>query len=62
MLDYKVLKVVINFYFITKLKKEGTGIGLYMASTIIQRIFHGTITVTNSAKGAKFLIEIPLHR
>ena len=59
-IDEEIIEKVFDPYFTTKPKEEGTGIGLYMASTIIQRVFHGSISVTNSAKGAKFLIEIPL--
>ena len=58
-IDEEIIEKVFDPYFTTKPKEEGTGIGLYMASTIIQRVFHGSISVTNSAKGAKFLIEIP---
>jgi signal transduction histidine kinase len=58
-IDEEIIEKVFDPYFTTKPKEEGTGIGLYMAYTIIQRVFHGSISVTNSAKGAKFLIEIP---
>lgn len=56
----ELLLKVFDPYFTTKSKNEGTGIGLYMASTMIQRIFQGTITVSNSYKGAKFMVKIPL--
>ncbi len=59
-IDDLILPKVFDPYFTTKSKDEGTGIGLYMANTIIQRIFQGTITVSNSAKGAKFMVKIPL--
>jgi signal transduction histidine kinase len=59
-IDEEIITKIFDPYFTTKPKEEGTGIGLYLASTIIQRIFHGTISVSNSSKGAKFLIEIPL--
>jgi signal transduction histidine kinase len=57
-IDEEIIEKVFDPYFTTKPKKEGTGIGLYIASTIIQRVFHGSITVSNTDKGAKFLIEI----
>lgn len=59
-IDEEIIEKIFDPYFTTKPKEEGTGIGLYMASTIIQRVFHGSITVSNTDKGAKFLIEIPL--
>ncbi len=59
-IDEEIIEKVFDPYFTTKSKKEGSGIGLYMASTIVQRVFHGSISVSNSVKGAKFLIKIPL--
>lgn len=59
-IDEGIISKIFDPYFTTKPKEDGTGIGLYLASTIIQRIFHGTISVFNSTQGAKFLIEIPL--
>ena len=59
-IDEEIIEKIFDPYFTTKPKEEGTGIGLYMASTIIQRVFHGSISVSNTDKGAKFLIEIPL--
>ena len=61
-IDEEIISKVFDPYFTTKPKEEGTGIGLYLASTIIQRIFHGTLTVSNGSKGAKFCIEIPLPK
>jgi len=60
-IDEEIISKVFDPYFTTKPKEEGTGVGLYLGSTIIQRIFQGTLTVSNSAKGAKFLIKIPLN-
>jgi len=59
-IDEEIIEKVFDPYYTTKPKEEGTGIGLYMASTIIQRVFHGSISVSNTDKGAKFLIETPL--
>ena len=58
-IDKEIMQKIFDPYFTTKTKEEGTGLGLYMASTIIQRVFHGSISVSNTDKGAKFLIEIP---
>lgn len=45
-------------YFSTKQNLNGTGLGLYMAKTIIQERCHGTITAQNTNEGALFLITL----
>lgn len=59
-IDEEIRDKIFDPYFTTKPKEEGTGIGLYLATTIVQRVFSGLIIVTNTSRGAKFLIEIPL--
>ena len=60
-IDEEIIAKIFDPYLTTKSKEEGTGIGHYLASTIIQRIFHGMITVSNSTKGTKFCMKIPLQ-
>jgi len=43
-------------YFSTK--QSGTGIGLYIAKTIIEQSFEGTVEVKNRADGAEFAIRL----
>ncbi|NOR58685.1 MAG: transporter substrate-binding domain-containing protein, partial [Sulfurimonas sp.] len=44
-------------YFTTKHQLQGTGLGLYIAKMIIESSMKGSIKVTNTASGAKFIIS-----
>lgn len=48
-------------YFSTKSEKNGTGLGLHMAKTIVERHSNGILSVKNSKafNGAEFTISIP---
>lgn len=45
-------------YFTTKGPDKGTGIGLYMSMTIIEKNMGGCLTVRNTGSGAEFRIEV----
>jgi len=45
-------------YFTTKEQGKGTGMGLYIAKTIIERNMDGKISFENNVHGAKFIIEM----
>lgn len=45
-------------YFTTKAPDVGTGIGLFMSKTIIEKHMGGTLTVRNVGEGAEFRIEV----
>lgn len=45
-------------YFTTKGPDRGTGVGLYMAKTIIEKNMNGLLSVRNTAEGAEFRIEV----
>jgi PAS domain S-box-containing protein len=45
-------------YFTTKEPDKGSGLGLYMAKTIIEKSMQGYLKVKNTADGAEFRIEV----
>ncbi len=50
---------VFDPYFTTKSENKGTGIGLYMAKTIIEKNMSGYLSVENMNNGARFTIKLP---
>ena len=57
-----ILLKVFDPYFTTKHKDEGTGIGLYMSKTIIEKNMSGVLSVSNKEGGASFLIELEAYK
>ena len=55
----KYLNKIFEPYFTTKLKTQGTGIGLYMAKMIIESGLEGNLSVKNTLNGSCFTIQIP---
>jgi PAS domain S-box-containing protein len=45
-------------YFTTKGPQRGTGVGLFMSKTIIEKNMGGRLTVRNNGKGAEFRIQV----
>ncbi len=54
----EIIGKVFEPYFTTKKEGEGTGLGLHLAKTIIERHMNGTISVRNVNGGAEFVIEL----
>jgi signal transduction histidine kinase len=55
-----VINKVFEPYFTTKFEAQGTGLGLYMAKTIIEKNMNGQLTCHNIENGAIFTISIDL--
>ncbi|MEZ4600517.1 MAG: PAS domain S-box protein [Syntrophotaleaceae bacterium] len=53
-----ILEKVFDPYFTTKGPEHGTGIGLFMSKTIIEKNMGGRIYARNAAEGAEFRIEV----
>ena len=55
----ETIEKIFDPYFSTKNEKVGTGLGLYMSKTIIEKHLHGSINVTSEEKTSCFKISIP---
>jgi C4-dicarboxylate-specific signal transduction histidine kinase len=54
----EILGKIFDPYFTTKGPQLGTGVGLFMSKTIIEKNMGGMLTAYNSANGAVFRIEV----
>ena len=57
-IDENIINKVFNPYFSTKDAKTGTGLGLYMSKTIVDKHLNGTISVANTEEGVCFKITL----
>lgn len=57
-IDEEIIGRLFDSYFTTKGPDKGTGIGLFMSKTIIEKNMGGSLTVRNIGTGAEFRIEV----
>ncbi|MCP4756809.1 MAG: protein kinase [Proteobacteria bacterium] len=59
-IDEKNLKRIFEPYFSTKNEKTGTGLGLYMSKTIVEKHCGGELGVENTEDGVRFTLKLPV--
>ena len=58
-IEDEIIYKIFEPYFTTKSDKNGTGLGLHMSQTIVQRHLLGNIIAYNDNEGACFKISLP---
>jgi C4-dicarboxylate-specific signal transduction histidine kinase len=53
-----IMEKIFDPYFTTKGPQTGTGVGLFMSKTIIEKNMGGALSVRNTGSGAEFRIEV----
>lgn len=57
-INEEIMAKIFDPFFTTKALGKGTGVGLFLAKTIIEKNMGGCISVRNTADGAEFRIEV----
>lgn len=58
-IDSAIMPNVFDPYFTTKQESNGTGLGLYISKTIVEKHLQGVLSVSNQERGACFSISLP---
>ena len=58
-IDKEILDKIFDPYFTTKGIKNGTGLGLYMSKTIIEKHLRGSLKAVNENDGVSFIMNLP---
>lgn len=58
-ISLEVLPHIFDPYFSTKEEKSGTGLGLYMSKTIVEKYLGGILSAENKNNGVCFTIQLP---
>ncbi len=61
-IDTTIIQKIFEKRFSTKGEEQGTGLGLDICKTIIEKNLKGTIKASNSKDGASFEIKIPIYK
>ena len=59
-IDGEIIDKIFDPYFTTKNTKKGSGLGLYMAKSMIEKQMDGQIEIQNQREGAEFKITLHL--
>ncbi|MEA2100231.1 MAG: PAS domain-containing sensor histidine kinase [Campylobacterota bacterium] len=59
-IDSSIIESIFDAYFTTKGEVNGSGIGLYIAKSIIESRMKGSLSVKNIKDGSSFIIVLPL--
>jgi signal transduction histidine kinase len=54
----EIIGKIFDPYFTTKGPDQGTGVGLFMSKTIIEKNMKGSLIARNTPQGAEFIIEL----
>ena len=57
-IDEKIKDKIFDPYFSTKDEKTGTGLGMYMSKTIIEKHLNGELGFYNKGEGVVFYINL----
>ena len=60
-IDKNIIEHIFEPYFTTKHSSVGTGLGLFVASLIVEQSLEGKLLVSSEGKSTTFTIELPIH-